>query len=87
MAIDHTITVCDQSRRDQLPIQEELSEQNRALRETRIRHMRDMEELQKSHVSKVDELSRRKLTEDQNTNVELEARIRELQNEVNCMNG
>ena len=44
-----------------------------------------MEELQKTHVSKVDELSRRKLTEDQNTIMELRARIQELQNEVNCM--
>ena len=46
-------------------IQEELSEQNRALRETRVRNLRDIEELQKRHVSKVVELSRRKLTEDQ----------------------
>ena len=74
------------TRRDQLLLQEELSEQNRALRETRIRDMRDMEELQKSHVSMVEELSRRKLTGDQNTITELRAKIQELQNEVNCMN-
>ena len=67
-------------------LQEEISEQNRALRETRIRNMRDMEGLQKSHVLKVEELSRRKLTEDQNTIMELRARIQELQNEFNCMN-
>ena len=85
MEIDHTITGCEQSRRDQLLLQEELSEQNRALRETRIRNMRDMEELQKSHVLKVEELLRRKLIEDQNTIMELRARIQELQNEVNCM--
>ena len=48
--------------------------------------MRDMEELQKSHGSKVEELSRRKLTEDQNTIMVLRARIEELQNEVNCVN-
>ena len=47
--------------------------------------MRDMEELQKSHVLKVDELSRRKLTEDQNTIMDLRARIHELQKEGNCM--
>ena len=35
---------------------------------------------------KVEELSRRKLTENQNTIMELRARIQELQNEVNCMN-
>ena len=86
MEIDDTITGCEQSRRDQLLFQDELSEQNRALRETRIRKMRDMEELQKSHVSKVEGLSRRKLTEDQNTNVELRAKIQELQDEVNCLN-
>ena len=40
-----------------------------------------MEELQKSHVC--EELSRRKLTDDQNTIMELGARIQELQNEVN----
>ena len=40
-----------------------------------------MEELQKSHVLKVEELSRTKLTI-----MELRARIQELQNEVNCMN-
>ena len=56
--IDHTITGCEQSRRDQFLLQEEISEENRALRETWIRNMRDMEELQKSHVLKVEELSR-----------------------------
>ena len=45
-----------------------------------------MEELQKSHVLKVEELSRRKLTEDQNTNLELRAKIQELQTEAYCMN-
>ena len=40
----------------------------------------------KSHVLKVEELSRRRLTEDLNTVMELRARIRELQSEVNCMN-
>ena len=73
MEIDHTTTGRDQSTRDQPPLQEELSEQNRALRKIRIRNMRDMEELQKSHVLKVKELSRRKLTEDQNSMMELRA--------------
>ena len=48
--IDHTITRCEQSRRDQLPLQEEISEQNRDLRETCVRNMRDLEELLKSNV-------------------------------------
>ena len=54
--IDQTVTGCGQSRRDQPLLQEQLSEQNRALRETRTRNMRDMEELQKSHMLKVEEL-------------------------------
>ena len=73
MEIDDTIIGFDESRRDQFLFQEELSEQNRALRETRIRNVRDMEELQKSHVLKVEELSRRKLTEDQHTIMEVRA--------------
>ena len=64
MEVDHTIAGCEQSRRDQLPLKEEMSEQNRALRATCIRNTRDSEELQKSHVLKVEELSRRKLIED-----------------------
>ena len=64
MEIDHTMTGCEQSRRDQLLVQEEISEQNRDLRKTRIRSMRDMEELQKSHVLKVENFQEEKLTKD-----------------------
>ena len=64
MEIDHTFTGCVQSKRDQLLLQERISQQNRDLRETWIKNIRDMEELRKSHVLKVEELSRRKLTED-----------------------
>ena len=64
MEIDHIVTGCEQSRRDQLLLQEEISEQNRDLRETCTRNMRDMEELHKNHVLKVEKLSRKKLTED-----------------------
>ena len=60
MEIDNTIAGCEQSRRDQLLKQEEIPEQNRDLREICIRNMRDMEELQKSLVLKVEEVSRRK---------------------------
>ena len=77
MEIDHTITGCDQAKRDQSLLQAELSEKIGFF---------VMEELQESHVFKVEELSRRQLTEDQNTVVELRSRIQVLQNEVNCMN-
>ena len=47
MEIDHTITWCEQSRRDQLLLQEELPEQNRDLRESRIKSLHEMEELKR----------------------------------------
>ena len=86
MDIDHTITGCEQSRRDQLPLQEELSEQHRDLRETRIKSLHGMEELKRVQELRVDEFSRSRLIENQDAINELTARIQELQNEVNCMN-
>ena len=46
-----------------------------------------MEELKRFQGSTFDEFSRRRLVENQDTILELTARIQELQNEVNCMNG
>ena len=46
----------------------------------------EMEELRKFQSSAFDTIARRKLTEDQNTILELSGRVQELQNEVNCMN-
>ena len=86
MEIDHTVTVCEQSRRDQLLFQEELSEQNRDLLETRIKSRHEMEELKSVQELRIDEFSIRRLIENQDTINELTARIQELQNEVNCMN-
>ena len=86
MEIDHTVTGCDQSRRDQLLLQEELSEQNQAPRKTRIKSIYEMEELKRVQELRIDEFSRRTLIENQDTTSELTARIQELQNEVNCMN-
>ena len=45
-----------------------------------------MEELKRVQELRIDEFSRRRLTENQDTINELTARIQELQNEVNCMN-
>ena len=63
MEIDHTITGCDRFRRDQLLLQEELSEQNRALRETR-RNLRDMVELKRVQGLRVEEFSRRRFRQE-----------------------
>ena len=84
--IDHTIAGDEQFRRDQLLLQEQLSVQNRDLREAHIKSFCEMEELKRVQELRVDESSRRRLVEDRDTVLELTARIQELQNEVHCMN-
>ena len=84
--IDRAITSDEQSRRYQLLLQEQLSEQNQDLREARITSLHEMEELKRLQESTFDDSSRRRLIEIQDTINELTARIQELQNEVNCMN-
>ena len=85
--IDHTVTGCEQSRRDQLFLHEQLSEQNRDLREAHMKSLNEMEELKRFQGSTLDEFSRRRrLIEDRDTILELTGKIQELQKEVNCMN-
>ena len=84
--IDHTIASDEQLRRHQLLLQEQLPEQNRDLREAHIKSLHEMEELKRVQELRIDELSRRRLIENQDTIHELTTRIQELQNEVNCMN-
>ena len=84
--IDHTIASDEQLRRDQLLLQEQLSEQNRDLREAHIKSLHEMEELSSVQELRVDESWRRRLIENQDTILELTAGIQELQNEVNCLN-
>ena len=84
--IDHTFTSDEQSRRDQLLLQEQLPEQNRDLREAHVKSLHEMEELKRVQESRVDESSRRRWIKNQDTINEPTVRIQELQNEVNCMN-
>ena len=84
--IDHTIAGDEQLRRDQLLLQEQLSEQNRDLREANMKSLNEMEELKRIQELRVDESSRRRSIENQDTINDLTARIQELQNEVNCLN-
>ena len=55
--IDHTIASDEQLRRDQLLLQEHLSEQNRDLREAHIKSLHVMEELKRVQESRIDESS------------------------------
>ena len=83
--IDHALAGDEQLRRDQL-LHEQLPEQNRDRREAHLKSLSEMEELKRFQGSTFDEFSRRRLIEDQDTILEVTARIQELQNEVNCMN-
>ena len=67
-------------------LQEELWRQQQDFREVHQQSLTEMEEVRKFQSSTFDTLARRKLIEDQNTNLELSGRVQELQNEVNCMN-
>ena len=84
--INHALAGDEQLRRDQQLLNEQLSEQNRNLREANEKSLHDMEELKRVQESRADEFSRRRLIENQDTVNELTARIQELQNEVNCLN-
>ena len=55
-------------------------------REVHQQSLTEMEELRKFQSSTFDTIARRKLIEDQNTILELSAKVQELQNELNCMN-
>ena len=82
----HALAGDEQLRRDQLLLHEQLSEQNRDLREAHMKSLHEMEKLKRIQGSRFDEFSRRRLIENQVTVHELTARIQELQNEVNCLN-
>ena len=84
--IDHTIAGDDQLQRDQQLLHEQLLEQNRELREAHVKSLNDMEELKRFQGSTFGTTSRRKFVENQDTILELTARIQELQNEIKCMN-
>ena len=84
--IGHTTTGYSQSSREHSLLHEELAVRERALRETRIGGIHEIEELKRLQESRVDEIARRKLIENQDTINELTARIQELQNDVSGRN-
>ena len=63
----------EQFRRDQPLLHEQLSEQHQDLREVRVKSLKEMEELKRVQESRVDESSRRRLIESQDTIDELYA--------------
>ena len=84
--INHAHAGDGQLRRDQQLLREQLSQQNRDLREAHVNSPNEMEELKRFQGSAFDTFSRRKLIEDRDTVLELTAKIQEQQNEFNCLN-
>ena len=84
--IDHALAGDEQLRRDQLLLHERLSEHSRDLREAHVKSLNEMEELKRFQGSTFDGFSRRRMIENQDTILELTARIQEVQNEFNCLN-
>ena len=84
--IDHTLACDEQLRRDQQLLHEQLSEQNRSLREAHMKSVNEMEELKRFQGSAFVIISWRKLIEDRPTILKLTGKIQELQNEINCTN-
>ena len=66
-------------------LQEELWRQQMDFREVHQQSLTEMEELRKFQSSTFDTIARRNLIEDQDTILELSGRVKEIQNEVNCM--
>ena len=58
----------------------------KALRDTQIRRIHEMEELRGAQELRVDEFSVQKLRESHDTIQKLTSQIQELQERVNCMN-
>ena len=84
--MNHTTAEDAQLRRDQQLLHDQLSKQNRELREAQMKSLNKMEELKRFQELRIDEFSRSRLIEDRETILELTRKIQELQNEINCMN-
>ena len=72
--IDHALAGDEQHRRDQQLLLKQISEQNRDLREAHMKSLDEMEELKRFQELRVDEFSRRRLIENQDTINELAGR-------------
>ena len=80
MDIDHTNLGYETSRREQARLHEELAQRERALRETHIQIIHEVEEMKRAQEMRIDEFSR------QATAHELASHTQELQDSVNLMN-
>ena len=74
----------EESRRAQARLHEELAQREKALRDTRIRNIHEVEELKRVQGMRTDEFSRHELTESHATIQDLTSQIQDLQGRTNC---
>ena len=75
-----------ESRREQVRLQEELSMKEKVLRNTLIRNMHEMREIQRAQELRVDEVSVQKLRENHETIQQLTSQLQQMQEQKNSMN-
>ena len=86
LEMDNVNCGCEESRREQARLHEELSQREKALRDTRIRNNLEVEELKRAQEMRTDEFSRHDLREGHATIQRLTSQTQELQERVNYMN-
>ena len=72
-----------ESRREQVRLQEELSLNEKVLRETQIRNIHELGEMKRAQEPRVDEFSEQKLRESHETKQRLTSQVQELQERMN----
>ena len=72
-------------RREQVRLQEELSMKEKVLRNTQIRSMHKMGEIQRAQELRVDEVSVQKLRENHETIQRLTSQLQQMQEQMNSM--
>ena len=75
-----------ESRREQVRLQEEVSMQEKVLRNAQIRNMHEMGEMKRAQEQRVDEVSVRKFRENHETIQQLTSQLQQMQEHMNSMN-
>ena len=83
LEIDYVNYGYQESRREQARLHEELAQREKALRNTRIRNIHEVDELKRAQEMQIDEFSGYELRESHATMQELTSRIQELQERMN----
>ena len=84
--MDNANCGCKESRREQVRLLEELTQREKALRDTHFRNIHDVKELKRAQEIRIDELSSHELRESHVTIQELTSQIQEFQERMKILN-